>query len=367
MSGWAMASVGATGAAVTVAVLSLLWTLGQRPKRNADVLFALVCGSMAMSLMQPWVTEAPIWMRWAMAIGGCLTCNGVWLVSRALFRGEAGVGRVQVGIAATMAALIIAYRGLTLDASEAQSPWASVLGALLVFGGSAMLVLSFLEAARGWSSQWPEGERRLRLGFMVLFAGCVLSAKLVGALVEQGSLPAEIRGAVVGICATLMLGYLNLAMWYRRRNPLALPVAQQLRPSSSPPTSPKAEDTQLAQALRHHLEVLQVYREPELKVAVLAERMGTSEHKLSRVITQVLGERNFNQMLNRYRIEHACRLLSDANDSRSVLDISGDCGFASLGPFNRAFKAALGCPPSVWRARQREQAERAHAAELRTA
>lgn len=51
----------------------------------------------------------------------------------------------------------------------------------------------------------------------------------------------------------------------------------------------------------------------------------------------------------RYRIEHACRLLHE-QPRRSVLDISLDAGFGSLGPFNRAFKAATGGTPSAWRA-----------------
>ena len=43
-----------------------------------------------VSLMSPWMDGAPTWMRWAVAIGGSATCNGFWLVSRALFRGEGG-------------------------------------------------------------------------------------------------------------------------------------------------------------------------------------------------------------------------------------------------------------------------------------
>jgi AraC-like DNA-binding protein len=101
------------------------------------------------------------------------------------------------------------------------------------------------------------------------------------------------------------------------------------------------------------LEVQQIYREPELKVIDLAHRLGTAEHKLSRLITQALGEKNFNQMLNRHRIAYACGRLADADDGATILDISGDAGFASLGPFNRAFKTAMGCTPTAYRALHR--------------
>ena len=113
------------------------------------------------------------------------------------------------------------------------------------------------------------------------------------------------------------------------------------------------EDARLARALQRQLDTLQVYREPELKVADLAHRLGTAEHRLSRLITQGLGEKNFNQMINRHRIAYACARLADADDDATILDISGDAGFASLGPFNRAFKAATGCTPTAYRAAHR--------------
>ena len=86
---------------------------------------------------------------------------------------------------------------------------------------------------------------------------------------------------------------------------------------------------------------------------VAGHRLGTAEHRLSRLITQGLGEKNFNQMINRHRIAYACARLADADDDATILDISGDAGFASLGPFNRAFKAATGCTPTAYRAAHR--------------
>ena len=42
-----------TGAAVAVAVASLLVLVGQRTRRDAEIVFAVVSGSMALSLMSP--------------------------------------------------------------------------------------------------------------------------------------------------------------------------------------------------------------------------------------------------------------------------------------------------------------------------
>jgi AraC-like DNA-binding protein len=340
-----------TGVAVTVAVASLLVLLWQRPKRDAEVIFAVVSGSMALSLMAPWMEGAPTWMVWAVAIGGSATCNGFWLVSRALFRGEGGVGRVHVLAAAGVALLIAAYRGATLGGQGAASPLAFGLGSLLTLASSTLLVLTFLEALRGSWASLPRAERRLRLAFMLLFAACVLTTTLTGALAATWPLLTEVRGGVIPLCAMAMILFTHGVLWRRRHVPW--PVTDAPPAERAPASPPGAEEIRLLRALQHQLDVVQVYREPELKVIDLAHRLGTAEHKLSRLITQTLGEKNFNQMINRHRIAYACGRLGAAGDDATILDISGDAGFASLGPFNRAFKIATGYTPTAYRTAHR--------------
>jgi AraC-like DNA-binding protein len=151
------------------------------------------------------------------------------------------------------------------------------------------------------------------------------------------------RRIVVAACASAILLFTHVALWQRRR----MSVGAAVRPD------PLSDDElRLAAALRQLVEGQGAYREPELKVADLARRLQVPEQRVSRAVGQGLGERNFNQWVNRCRVQEACRLLL-AHPSRSVLEISGDCGFASLGPFNRAFKAATGTTPSAWRTAQR--------------
>ena len=61
------------------------------------------------------------------------------------------------------------------------------------------------------------------------------------------------------------------------------------------------------------------------------------------------GEKNFNQLLNRHRVAHACRLLARPAGFENILHVSSESGFASLGPFNRAFKSMMGCTPTEYR------------------
>ena len=351
MQGW---QAWVTAAAVAVAMISLLALLARRRKSDAEVLFAVVSGSMALSLMSPWMQGAPAWMRWAVAIGGCATCNAFWLVSRALFRGPGGVGGLHVLVAAGVAILIAAYRGSTVGTDGSASPWAVGLGGLLTLASSTLLVLTFLEALRGWSTQLPRAERRMRIAYMAIFAGCVLATTVTGALARTWPMATELGVLAVSACSMAMIVFTHAALRHRRRVPMPLHAAPVV--ASRPSRALETEEARLADALRHQLDTLQVYREPELKVADLAFRLGTAEHRLSRLITQGLGEKNFNQMINRHRVAHACRLLAEAGPTASIIEISGRCGFASLGPFNRAFKAAMGCTPTAYRAACQEPA-----------
>lgn len=328
-----------TWAVVALALASLLVLIARRRKSDAEVVFAVFCGSLSLSLLRQGWDGPPQWFALGMAVGGCATCNAYWLLARALFRGKGGVQRRHVAIAAGIAVLIVGYRMAKLGA--AAPGWIAALGALLTLASSTVLVLAFVEALRGWSAALPRGERRLRLGFMTVYGSCVVAASVAGALAEgEPAWQAAYRAVVAG-CAFAILVFTHVALLLRRREPR----------DASPPilaAAAKPEDQALARAILQQLDEHAVYREPELKVADLARRLRSAEHKVSRVVTQVLGERNFNQLVNRYRIAHACRLLaSDA--TRSVLDISAESGFASPGPFNRAFKAAMGCTPTAWR------------------
>src|SRR5690606_36199760 len=298
MHGWE-AMAGAV--AVAVAVASLLMQLRRGTRRDADAIFAVVSGSLAMSLMAPWLGAAPAWMQWAVLVGASATCNGYWLLARALFRGEGGVGRVHIAVAAGVAALVVAYRGAMPWAGGAPSPWALALEALVTLASSTLLVLIFLEALRGWSPALPAAERRMRLVFMPLFSACVLPPTIMTGLARAWPAAGEARVGVVALCAMAMILVTHWALRHRLRMPL--PSAARAARSGRAPLD--ADDARLARALRHQLEVLEVYREPELKVMELARRLDTPEHRLSRLIVRGLGEGNVNRMINRHRIAYA--------------------------------------------------------------
>lgn len=97
-----------------------------------------------------------------------------------------------------------------------------------------------------------------------------------------------------------------------------------------------------------------VWREPGLSVAALASRARLPEYRLRRLILERRGARNFNAYLAEYRLAEAAARLGDAEHARTpITTIAYDCGFASLGPFNRAFREKFGVTPTLYRKGQR--------------
>ncbi|MFZ3007486.1 MAG: helix-turn-helix domain-containing protein, partial [Phenylobacterium sp.] len=82
----------------------------------------------------------------------------------------------------------------------------------------------------------------------------------------------------------------------------------------------------------------------------LAHSLGAPEHRLRKAINQGLGFRNFNAYLNSFRIAETLAALADPEQAEvPILTLALDAGFNSLGPFNRAFRAATDMTPTAYR------------------
>lgn len=362
---------------VAIVLVGLFDLLRRRTKTVAEMVFAVFSGSLAMAVLQPELAESPGWVLAGLTIGGCATCNGYWLFARALFRGDDGVRWPQVAIAVGIASLILLNRA---TAAPAGSPWHTAVGELLTLASSTVLVLAFVEAVRGWADHRDAAERRLRIVFMAVYGACVLSATLIGALATTDATWQPVRRLVVVLCALSILVFSQWALRLRRRQALTDARSQQVSDTtldvedatsalgldsavnraqvSAADASAMAELRSVATAIDRAMTVDRLYRNPELRTADLAEHVRSTEHKVSRAISVVLGERNFNQLINRHRIACACTLLADPASRTPIIDIAHTSGFASLGPFNRAFKATMDCTPSAYRASNQLESER---------
>ena len=84
----------------------------------------------------------------------------------------------------------------------------------------------------------------------------------------------------------------------------------------------------------------------ELRLKQLADIAGMSSSAFSRFFKLHTG-RNLSEYIIDIRLGYAARLLVDT--SRSISEISFDCGFNNLSNFNRIFKRKKGCSPSEFR------------------
>ena len=93
-----------------------------------------------------------------------------------------------------------------------------------------------------------------------------------------------------------------------------------------------------------------LYLEPGLTIGGLADILRIPEHRLRRQINGGLGHRNFAAFVNDYRIEEAKRRLSDPGLAREqIIQHAFSLGYASLAPFNRAFRERVGVSPTEFR------------------
>ena len=114
--------------------------------------------------------------------------------------------------------------------------------------------------------------------------------------------------------------------------------------------SPITHDTQdpLLMDLVERMKGERLYADHDLRVGSLASMLNVPEYKLRQKINQELGYRNFNQFVNRYRIEEAgAKLRKDARTP--VLSIALDVGFRSISSFNSAFQEHFGVSPTKYR------------------
>lgn len=90
------------------------------------------------------------------------------------------------------------------------------------------------------------------------------------------------------------------------------------------------------------------YRREGLSLADLAQATRMPEAALRALINQRLGFRNFNDFLHHHRLREATERL--AHEDLPILSIALECGYGSIGPFNRAFKQRMGVTPTEFRA-----------------
>lgn len=91
-----------------------------------------------------------------------------------------------------------------------------------------------------------------------------------------------------------------------------------------------------------------LYLNPELKVHDLAEKLDITTHKVSQTLNSKAGL-TFYDYVNRYRVEHFKKLLTDPKKQNfTILALGFESGFNSKASMNRIFKQIAGITPKAY-------------------
>lgn len=188
-----------------------------------------------------------------------------------------------------------------------------------------------------------ERRRMFRTGFVILVGvqtlGVIVAESIYGFThQEHGLMVLQSGGTLVTV---MLLGAVLLS------SNGELLFDADAAPPPRPALSPQEQvlNGKLDAAMAAH-----AYREPNLSIGALAEKLAVPEHRLRALINQRLGYRNFSAFLNAHRIADAKAWLGDpAKVDLPVLTIAMDLGYGSLAPFNRAFRDATGQTPTDYR------------------
>jgi len=187
---------------------------------------------------------------------------------------------------------------------------------------------------------------RARPGFAAAIAGLALFLTLgqAAGLLQEGTVLLALSQAV-----GILVVALAFAVWLLRPDVNRWPGATTPETCTHLPIQDDIVDTALITRI-HTVMNAQIWREEGLTIGALAGKLAIPEHRLRRTINQGLGYRNFSSFINRARIEAACITLTDPDQmNMTVLEIAYDVGFASIGPFNRAFRSEIGHSPTEYR------------------
>jgi AraC-like DNA-binding protein len=354
---------GAVGAVLAFHVVHLLLP-GPRPTaRAALALFTVSLIAYLFCQRKELFVVLPHALGWV-ALALCVSATAwLWLAARALFDDRfaftvpvigASLGMVTLGLAAHHENLQAAWAGQP----PPLPPALEQLHALAMLGFTAAALWA---VARGWRDDLVEPRRAVRR-WVALGIGLYASVALIVELAVRGRDVGALLPAlhVIGI-GTIAFALALLVARRSLQSILGVPIAKPAlapvptatapgAPAPAPPTSPALTALQRAMQEQH------LYRQEGLTLATLAATLHIGEAALRSLINQQLGYRNFNDFLHHYRLEEAAARL--AREDLPILTIALECGYGSIGPFNRAFRQRFGMTPTEHRAGARMERQR---------
>jgi AraC-like DNA-binding protein len=243
----------------------------------------------------------------------------------------------------------------------------------------AALTIGFLRRHRERVKESYSTVERVNLRWLVLLGGAtaaIWGLAVAFQLLELGGIASVGRGDdVVALAMAVVVyatGYMGLRQpevfrWETAEHPVPA-LARAPAPEPVPAPVPEPEPTAAAAAARYErsglaewearklrdgltvlMETERPWRNSDLTLADLAERLKTTPHKLSEVLNTQVGQ-TFYDFVNGYRVREVQRRIEAGDAARlTILSLALDAGFASKSAFNVVFKKHTGRTPSDFR------------------
>ena len=333
------------GGAVVVLLLRIVVLARNARSSQASRYSALLLTGIAAYVIEsaPGFGALALSLRLPIHVVSCGTPVAFWIAMGAVFVDEfrARWYHALAWLAlATLGMAELLVRSISIGAAQ------SALSAFFV-------LLGIWHALAGRATDLVEGRRRRRL--LLAFATALYTVLIVasnwvwpGGLSAASVSLANAIGLVTLIFLAAVLG--SLPSTGEPSVPVTARAGSTPSRNDDPSPSPTGADAALIEALRKLIEHGKIYRDQNLGIASLAQKLDVPEHRLRRLINRRLGHRNFSAFINGYRLAEAETALSDPGQAEvPILTIALDAGFGSIGPFNRAFKAHTGLTPTEYR------------------
>ncbi len=290
----------------------------------------------------------------------------IWLFGLSLFDDEFELGKAEWIV---VIAYVLIMFPIRLHYLEIQDPSLSFfsgmgwVGQYGLFGSMFSITLMAhlsIKAIQGRDGDLVEKRRSVRVWFVVAIALILILSISTERIVAWLQGPDELT-IWITYCLTLPVVIWSI-LWLTRLHPEMLAFADKASSAKATARSQDAlslKDRVAFEKLTQLMQDDKLYVNHGLSIGELAEQVGVAEHHLRKLINQSLGYRNFSSFLNSYRIEAVKRMMQDPEKLRiPILSLALECGFASLAPFNRAFKNTEGITPTEFRERFETQANR---------
>lgn len=198
---------------------------------------------------------------------------------------------------------------------------------------------------------------RVNLRWLMLLAGAAAATWLLATGLEIFGPPQRTHNDYVALAIAIVIyaiGYMGLRQpevfrYQTAEFAVVLPPTPEVETRYERSGLSDIEAVELEKSLRRVMETDQPWKDSELTLPQLAERIGSTPHKLSEVLNSQVGQ-TFYDFVNGYRVREVQRRIKEGEAQRlKILALALDAGFASKSTFNQVFKKHTNLTPSDFR------------------